>query len=624
MKLVLTCLPVFNHVFTPPLSLAYLKAYVQRYGDVKVKTLDLEPSYFSSSIIKQSSILYWDKIWYRDYDFKEKEKPILDKFVQKILSGEPNAAGFSVAHSNFFFTRYVSQEIKRINPEIYIIYGGRYFCLRQPWRHWVAQWHKNFPDVDCIVKNEGEETLKEIAEALKKGIKPTYCKGATIRIGDSIVDSGTHNLIEDIDAIPYPDFSDFPKQDYLADYIRMVFSRGCIGQCVYCVENDTMGTVRYRSPHNVLEELKLRLSQGYRKFQLCDLTLNSRIQPLLDICRKIVEEKLDVEFVFSEFRNAPHLTPEVFALLYRAGFRTVCFGTESGSQRILDSMGKGVRVETIENNFKDAHNEGLRVILYLMVGFPGETEETFLETIDMLRRNRNFIDGITAIAPTEICGGSKIHDKLENYDLNTATLFNYPDTWESKDGKNSFQWRKSLADRMYQHLMDFAIPMVDFSLDGNPRIPVFKSNMLSPKEVREYKEKILLQEVFDRLKLKSEYAAELRINEKHIDTAINKNIIFLLEVINTADREWRRGGDDWIRVGCKVYDLQKTDSAPLMELRQDLPGTIKKGERFQVIFRIINGSMPQGKYRLKFDIVNECQFWFEDLGSVPLVEDIKL
>jgi len=624
MKFILTCLPIYNHVFTPPLPLAYLKAYVERYTNVKFKVLDLECSYFSSFALKKSTTLYWDKIWFRDYELKEKEKPIFDGFVEKILSENPEAVGFSVAHSNFQITRYVAQKIKKINPDIYIIFGGRYFCLREPWRYWVAQWHKDLPEVNCIVKNEGEKTLSEILKILESGSKPMFCEGATIRLKDKIVDGGNRSLIEDIDRLPFPDFSDFSKTDYLADYIRMVFSRGCIGQCVYCVENDTMGIIRHRSSENIINEIKLRLSQGYRRFQLCDLALNSKMQPLLEVCTKIVKEKLEVEFVFSEFRHAPQLNRDVFELLRKSGFRTICFGTESGSQLILDKMGKGVRVETIENNFKDAHSAGLKVILYLMVGFPKETEKTFLETIEMLNRNKAFIDGITAVAPTEICGGSKIHDKIEAYDFNKATLFKWPDTWESSDGNNSLRWRKTLAARMHQYLREFGIPLVDFSVDGNPRIPTLKSQILNSKITHEYKGAVSVNKDFDKSKLKLDYAAELKISEKHVDRAMNKNIIFVLDVKNTGEKEWQQGGVDWIRVGCKIYDMLKSDKFPVTELRQELPKNIVKSSKFQVVFRIVNGSLPEGKYRILFDIVNECQFWFEDLGVLPLIEDITL
>ncbi len=151
MKLILTRLPIFNHVYTPPLALAYLKAYVQRCVEIEVKALDLEYSYFSSPFIKKSAIFYWYKIWFRDYALKLEEKPIYDKFVSQIISEKPDVVGFSVARSNLETTRYVSQKLRYLCPEIYIIYGGRYFCLRESWRYWIAEWHKDFLDVDCIV-----------------------------------------------------------------------------------------------------------------------------------------------------------------------------------------------------------------------------------------------------------------------------------------------------------------------------------------------------------------------------------------------------------------------------------------------------------------------------------------
>lgn len=625
MKFILTCLPIFNHVFTPPVSLAYLKAYVEHYTNVEVKILDLEQSYFLSPAINKNTALYWDKIWFRDHELKEKEKTIFDEFVKQIISMNPDTVGFSVAHSNIQATRYVASKIKTINPDIYIIYGGRYFCLREPWRYWIAQWHKNLPEANCIVKNEGEETLIEILKTLKKNTTPIFCKGTTIRLKDQIIDGGNRELIKDIDSIPFPDFSDFSKVNYLSDYIRMIFSRGCIGRCAYCVENDTMGTIRYRSPDNILKEIKLRLSQGYRKFQLSDLALNYNIHSLLEVCKKIIEEKLDIEFVFSEFRNSPQLNKDVFELLHKAGFRTICFGTESGSQFILDKMDKGIKIETIESNFKDAHLAGLKVILYLMVGFPGETEETFMETIGMLNRNKDFIDGITAIAPTEICSGSRIHDKLEAYNLNTTTLFNYPDVWESINGNNSLHWRRTLAARMHNYLREFKIPLVDFSVDGNPRTPLLKSQILNSKKIQEYKENTSLKNKnSDKSELRLNYAAELKIHEKHIDNTTNKTILFVITVKNTGTKEWRQGDVNWIRVGCKIYDMLKNDKLPLTELRQELPMNIENGGEFQVVFRIIPGLLPKGEYRISFDIVNECQFWFEDLGSLPLVEYVTL
>lgn len=626
MKLVLTCLPIFNHVYTPSLSLAYLKAYVQRYAEIEVKALDLECSYFSSPFIKKKAFLYYDKMTFWDHNLKEEEKSVYEKFVSQIIAEKPDVVGFSVAHSNFQVTRYVSQKLRYLCPEIYIIYGGRHFCFRDPWRHGVAEWHKNFLDVDCIVKNEGEETLCEIVKMLKNGTRPTFCKGATLRSRDgSIIDGGNRNLIENLDTIPFPDFSDFPRENYLSDYLRMVFSRGCIGRCVYCSENDMMESIRYRSPGNVVEELKLRLSQGYRRFQLCDLALNSCLRPLLEVCQEIIAHNLGVEFTFSEFRNAPGLTKEVFELLVKAGFRTLCFGTESASQRILDRMGKGVKVETIEQNFKDAHSAGLKIIVYLMVGFPGETEESFSETIEVIRRNQEFLDGITAIAPTEICAGSIISDDPGQYDINVDTLYRTPDSWESKDGKNNLQWRRDLIERLCQCLGEFRIPMVDFSVDGNPRIPWIKKVKITESDrLKRIDSAGSPQGETEKLQLRTEYAAELTVKERHTIAAINKIILFVINVKNTGSKKWIQVGEEWVRVGCKIYKVQENKDQVVKELREELPGDIASQEEFQVLFRIIGGVLPSGKYRIKFDMVNERRFWFEDLGILPLVKEVEI
>ncbi len=464
----------------------------------------------------------------------------------------------------------------------------------------------------------------EVIKTLKDGGRPTFCRGATLRSTDgAIIDGGNRNLIKNLDTIPFPDFNDFPRENYLSDYLSMIFSRGCIGRCTFCVENDTMGLIRYRSPANVIEELNLRLSQGYRRFQLCDLALNSCLRPLLDICQEIIAQKLDVEFTFSEFRNAPGLTKEVFELLYKAGFRTLCFGMESASQRILDRMGKGSKVETIEQNFKDAHSMGLKIIIFLMVGFPGETEETFSETIEALRRSQEFLGGIAGVHPTEICGSSIISDNLEQYDVNTDTLWRTPDSWESKDGKNNLPWRKDLIERVYQRVAEFGIPMVDFLLDGNPRIPWAKKMSKSDRLMTISSASFSLSET-EKFQLRSEYAAELTVKERRTITAIKKVILFVINVKNTGSKKWMGAGEEWFRVGCKICNAQENKDQVIKELREELPDDIANGEESQVLFRIVGGELPSGKYRLKFDMVNECKFWFEDIGILPLVKEIEL
>ena len=205
----------------------------------------------------------------------------------------------------------------------------------------------------------------------------------------------------------------------------------------------------------------LRIQQGYKRFQSCDLALNSNAAHLEKLCQSIVDERLNIEFTFGEFRHSPNLSREMFILLRKAGFKTIVFGTESGSQNILNRMRKTTTIDVIERNIRDAHETQLRVILFLMVGFPGETEETFLETLSLLRDNKNYIDAIGFAAPTNVCWGSGIHENLEDYDIDVGTLFKNPDRWKSKDCRNYFEWRQDLSKRVLSYLDEIGIPLAD-------------------------------------------------------------------------------------------------------------------------------------------------------------------
>jgi len=620
MKAALTMLPFSNHLFTPPIQLAYLKAYLQQDKDIEVKILDLEVNCYKSSLINRDTQLYWERLWNTPAEIQEKDIPYLDSAVESIIAQKPDLVGFSVTNTNNLFTRYVSEKIKRIDPGIYIVYGGRRFCLRRQWRYIIKEWHRGMPDVDCVVKNEGEAALKEIIRQLKTRGRPDHCRGTTIRQNNQIVDGGDRAYIENLDTIPFPDLSDFVGEEYLSDYIRILFSRGCSGRCSYCVENDYMAEeVRYRSPQNITDEIKLRLSQGYRRFQSCDLCINSDQKKLEETCKLIINQGLNVEFIFGEFKHSPLLTKEVFGLLRKAGFRTAVFGTESASQVILNKMRKGVKCAVIEHNIKDAYNSGLEVVLYLMVGFPGETEETFRETVDLLKRNKRYIDAIGFAAPTTICWGSGIHDNFGDYDLNPDTLLRQPDRWASSDGKNRYSWRLELSKRMEYYMAEAGVPLVIFNHDGNPRIPQLA--MRVPGATHRARS--------GSINLKSRRTA-INSNDFSADLQVNNvpdkgPAVFALEITNRGRREWKKSGEDWIRIGCRIYREGDDDNIPVLESRQDLPrDSILPSDTFYTSFLLHRGELEKGRYRVKFDMVNEYKFWFEELGSSPLIEYMEL
>ncbi|MBL7070211.1 MAG: B12-binding domain-containing radical SAM protein [Candidatus Omnitrophica bacterium] len=619
-KVVLTMLPFSNHLFTPPIQLAYLKGYLQQDKDIEAKIIDLEVSCYRSPMISRDAKLYWEKLWNSPTGIHQDDMPFLNSAVESIITQKPDLVGFSVTNTNYLFTRYVSEQIKKISPQVYIVYGGRRFCLKKKWRHAVANWHAVMADVDCIVKNEGEAALQEIVTIVKSGGKPEHCRGATIRHKNRIVDGGDRGYIEDLDTIPFPDFSDLAREDYLSDYIRILFSRGCSGRCSYCVENDYMDEgVRYRSPGNIVEEVKLRISQGYSRFQSCDLCINSDHNKFKEVCKSIIDQGLNVEFIFGEFKHSPLLTKEIFKLFRKAGFRSAVFGTESASQPILNKMRKGVKSEVIESNIKDAHRSGLEVILYLMVGFPGETEETFQETVGLLKRNKKYIDAIGFAAPTTICWGSGIYDNLDDYGINPDSLPCLPDRWESSDGDNCYNWRLDLSKKMEYYMAESGVPLVIFYNDGNPGVPQLARRL--PQAAPVAKNGRSFKSSVDRSTSDlKEYSADIRIN----DISDKRPAVFALQITNRGRKEWRKGGGDWIRFGCRIYREGGDKNRLVLESRQEITReVISPGDTFYTSFLLHKEELKKGRYRVKFDLVNESKFWFEDLGSRPVIEYVE-
>ena len=610
LNIILTMLPFANHVYTPPLSLPYLKAYLEQDSDISVTIVETESIFFRSKIIKSNVSEYWDRIsWGSETRHISPDAMLLlDDIVERLLQPHPDVVGFSVTNSNQLYTEYVSRCIKEKSPHIYLVYGGRRFCSRKNWRWQVKQIHeRECSYIDCIVKNEGEETFKEIIKTIKTGRKPVYCAGTTLNVNGEIIDCGDRAPILDLDSIPFPDYSDYDKKNLLANYIRIKFNRGCPGVCDYCSENDEMGEgVRVRSPENIIAEIKLRMTQGYTRFQISDLCANANTKQLEQICTLIIAEKLDIEFIFAMFRHSPLMTKNTFQLLRAAGFKLITFGTESGSQQILNKMRKGVRVETIDKNLREAYDAGLNVMLYLMIGYPGETEETFQETIDLLSRNEKYIYGVGHTAEVIICGNSGIIENLKAYALDESTICNVfaPEIWKTVDGRNTHEWRMQLIKRINTFMSNKGIRMITYTAEGTP---VYQ-NTVSLKIAH------VKQSLFHQITKKTQkkvYAAQ--VCDLHFLEQKGKAYV---KIKNTGTEKWDNTYDA-ICAGCKIYLNNKL----VTELRSELPKVIFPGETFTAEYTI-DIPLEKGVYLLKFDMVNEKKFWFEDCGSEPLVEEL--
>jgi anaerobic magnesium-protoporphyrin IX monomethyl ester cyclase len=162
----------------------------------------------------------------------------------------------------------------------------------------------------------------------------------------------------------------------------IITSRGCVYSCNYCSSSLIMGKkFRSRSPDNVVDEIE-ELINKYQitDFGFMDDTFMLNKKRANDIADEIKTRGLDVTFVASS--RVDRVDSGLLQNLKNSGMKTIYYGVESGSQRILDLMKKGITLKNAENAVKIAKNAGLEVLTSYIIGYPGETKDDINKTID--------------------------------------------------------------------------------------------------------------------------------------------------------------------------------------------------------------------------------------------------
>jgi anaerobic magnesium-protoporphyrin IX monomethyl ester cyclase len=243
--------------------------------------------------------------------------------------------------------------------------------------------------VDVIVKGEGEETTKELVEAIGRGIPLNGVKGITFRGGNEMIDTDPRPFIKNIDDIPFPSRDLLPMSLYEFNgvgYTTMLTSRGCPFKCSFCSSSRLFGGYwRGRSPENVLREMKIIYDEySVRNIEFLDDTFTLNQKRAEKICDGIIEQGWDISWGASS--RVDTLSRKLVEKMKKAGCWILFLGIESGSQRILDAMRKGITIEQAKKAVRMVKEAGIRVLGSFIIGFPQDTLETIRETIKFAKR----------------------------------------------------------------------------------------------------------------------------------------------------------------------------------------------------------------------------------------------
>ncbi len=360
----------------PPLNLGYLAAYLIKHG-------------------------HQVEIW--DYEVE----PITDNtFINRIRQIQPAMIGFSCMTPTIINGHKMAYLVKSNFPDVLTLVGGPHST---PWPSKVLE---DFPCFDIVVIGEGEETLLELCQASESNQQLKGILGLAYRDKKGIQEEGRRPLIEDLDKLP------FPRRDLLnlnlmrkghitrgvsnrLKSTEIYTSRGCPIGCIFCAIGVTMGLrTRFRSPENVLAEAEECIRKyDFDHFAIADDTFTLNSDRAAKICQGF--KKLGVRSWHCEGTRVNAVSPELLKLMARTGCQKVVFGVESGSPRILESIGKRITIGQVKKAFKWARQAGIKFVEgnYIIGSHPSETMDDLKMTIDLIKETKPDLISATIIVP---------------------------------------------------------------------------------------------------------------------------------------------------------------------------------------------------------------------------------
>lgn len=269
--------------------------------------------------------------------------------------------------------------------------------------------------LDFGILGEAEETLKEILEEQEK----TRILGIYYKENGNVKFTGNRAFIEDLDSLPFParhlvDNSIYRRPDNNKVQATIKVERGCPFHCFFCLATPVSGAkVRRRSVENIVAEIRECVEKyNIRNFLFWSDIFNLDKKWTMDLCQAIIDSGLKI--TWSANTRADTADLEMAKMMYKSGCRLVSIGVESGSQEMLEKMGKNITLNDVRRTVKVFKQAKIRIYNYFVIGLPWETEETVEETIRFaIELNSDFISFYTATP----LPGSRFYDYAKEHNL---------------------------------------------------------------------------------------------------------------------------------------------------------------------------------------------------------------
>jgi len=317
----------------------------------------------------------------------------IDEAVECVAAAFPDYVGATAMTATMDLVGDFFSRIKKRLPQTVTILGGPHVSALP--KRTLTQ----YPDVDIGIIGEGDETVAELMSVLKSKDRLESIRGIVFGKNGVIVETGPREPIKDLSKLPpiawnLVDFSlyrSYGWNKWVSGYrkpLGVVFTgRGCLGKCNFCASHCVFGQgIRYYPFERIRDEIDLLVKTfGIRILYFADDTFTANRNMVEAICDFLIERGYHKRLEIMASSRVDTIHAPTLKKMRLAGFRWICFGVESGNQRILDIMRKHITVEQIKKTFRLTREAGLYAAGNFMIGHLGETWDTALDTINLAR-----------------------------------------------------------------------------------------------------------------------------------------------------------------------------------------------------------------------------------------------
>jgi radical SAM superfamily enzyme YgiQ (UPF0313 family) len=323
-----------------------------------------------------------------------KDKVLPVKLLNIVGKIQPDIVGFTVFSCDIAIVKEYVNMIRIKFPNILIVLGGPHVSGVK------EEIFEDFPKIDYAMCGECEVSFPILLNELKKPNKSRNfekIRGLIYKKKEKII---VNSILfeEDLDKLEFPAWDVMIPNTYPQAPQGAVFrnwpiapiltTRGCPYNCTYCAGKITTGQrIRKRSLSHVLEETEMLYKKyGVREFHIIDDTFTSDKERAISFCKEVIKRNLKISLTFPNGVRLNTLDEELLYWLKKAGCYSITLGIESGNQKILNDMKKGLKLDMIETKVKLINKMKIDIMSFFIVGYPTENKKTILETIAFAKK----------------------------------------------------------------------------------------------------------------------------------------------------------------------------------------------------------------------------------------------